>query len=160
MKDFFEIPEGAILTDKSDPAMKRLHINFKNGNWISIVQGDYSYGGPEGFFEIMPEDNEVVGFLTVEDVNKYIEALNRTDRPAGKKKLQDEHGLIFSDPEYCIQEINAVREQFKNLSHKNFLNIVKGLGLMLLFCPEEYKSIILALFDELRIRFKMVQEKK
>ena len=75
------------------------------------------------------------------------------------KKIQDEHGLIFSDPEYCIQEINSVREQFENLSHKNFLNIVKGLGLMLLFCPEEYKSIILALFDELRIRFEMVQEK-
>ena len=150
MKDFFEIPEGAILTDKSDPAMKRLHIKFKNGNCISIIQGEYSYGGPKGFFEIMPEDNEVVGFLNVEDVNKYIRALNRPD----------EHGLIFSDPEYCIQEINAVREQFKNLSHKNFLNIVKGLGLMLLFCPEEYKSIILALFDELRIRFKMVQEKK
>lgn len=75
------------------------------------------------------------------------------------KKIIDEHALIFSDPEFCLQEINNVREQFKNLSHENFSNLVKGLGLMLLFCPEEYRIIVLALFDELKIRYKMAQER-
>jgi hypothetical protein len=102
MKDLFNIPSGAILTDKSDkevnisgirmPEMKRLRIDFRNGNAISIIRGEYSYGGKEGFFEIMPTDNtgclkntkldvfehdSVCGWLTIKKVNEYIEALSK-----------------------------------------------------------------------------------
>ena len=95
MKNLFTIPKNAKTTDKSEKGntfkMDRLFIEFENGNTISIIKGEYSYGGPEGFYEIMPDDSKkrclentpleldcdtVKGWLTIEDVNQYIKILN------------------------------------------------------------------------------------
>ena len=92
MKDLFKIPDDAKTIDNSEFYMKRLLIIFKNGNEISIIKGEFSYGGEKGFYEIMPddvtgnlkgtelddfEDDSVKGWLTIDDVNKYIEVLNK-----------------------------------------------------------------------------------
>lgn len=74
--------------DNSNPNMKRLRIRFKNGYGLSIVQGEYSYGGPEGLFEIAPinkeqkldgslldledQGDDVLGYCTLERVSYYI----------------------------------------------------------------------------------------
>lgn len=91
MKNLFNIPKDSKTTDGTEVYMKRLWIDFKNGNAISIIQGEGSYGGKQGFYEIMPEDknncltgtdleltgDSVKGWLTIEDVNKYIEILSK-----------------------------------------------------------------------------------
>jgi len=76
------------------------------------------------------------------------------------KTIEDEFALAYSDYKYCIFEIENVRKQFSNLSKENFSNLVKGIGYILLFCPEDLKPIVLALFDELRIRYNMEIEKE
>lgn len=74
--------------DNSDPNMKRLRIRFKNGYGLSVIQGEHSYGGDRGLFEIAPVNSEgkldgslldpkdqgddVLGYCTVEDVHRYI----------------------------------------------------------------------------------------
>ena len=94
MKDRFIIPENAICFDRSEKSehfsMDRLFIQFQNGNELSIIKGIYSYGGAEGFYEIMPTDkndclkntdleiidDSVKGWLSIEEVNQYIAKLN------------------------------------------------------------------------------------
>jgi len=86
-----KIIKKAKYTDKSDEHIKRLFIEFPNGNNISIIRGNTSYGGKEGFFEIMPTDktgnlknthldvfehDSVVGWLTESQVNEYIKCLS------------------------------------------------------------------------------------
>ena len=71
--------------DNSDDSMRRIHITFKNGHTLSIIRGSYSFGGPEGLFEIMPDDSslfddedtgdEVLGYLSIERLNYYIEKI-------------------------------------------------------------------------------------
>lgn len=63
------------VENRSDSMFKRLRITFKNGYGISIIQGDFSYGGKEGLFEVAPldmdgeiEHEEVEGRLTEEEV--------------------------------------------------------------------------------------------
>ena len=76
------------IEDKSDPALRmtRMRIYFKNGRELSIIRGEYSYGGPEGLFEIMPCGNDgdgdlldeadqgdsVCGYLSEERVKYYV----------------------------------------------------------------------------------------
>ena len=72
----------------SDALGKRLLITFKNGLKLSIVRGQYTYGGRKGLFEIavfnttrefMPElfdvedqGDDVLGYLTLDRVNYYL----------------------------------------------------------------------------------------
>ena len=73
------------VVDHSDHFMNRARIHFTNGESLSVIRGEFSYGGREGLFEIMPSDSkfikpedgsdEVVGYLTIEQVNEYIKII-------------------------------------------------------------------------------------
>lgn len=73
------------VKDSSNEMMPlRGNVKFKNGHSISIVRGPYSYGGPEGLFEIMPSEasvlgedwgDTVMGYLTPEEVLTYCKKL-------------------------------------------------------------------------------------
>lgn len=74
------------IEDLSDSLTKRIRIYFNNGLQLSIIQGETTYGGKFGLFEIAPFDkngdmngkilnfeyDDVEGFLTKEDVFKRI----------------------------------------------------------------------------------------
>ena len=67
----------------------RVRIHFKNKTQLSIIRGEFTYGGDQGLFEIAPYNKEgkmdgsllniqgddVIGYLSVEEVNKYIEKM-------------------------------------------------------------------------------------
>lgn len=79
------------IEDKSCSIMDRMRIYFKNGTSLSVIQGEYSYGGPEGLFEIAifspdgemngdmfdDEDkgDDVLGYCSAEKVKYYINKL-------------------------------------------------------------------------------------
>lgn len=46
------------IADLSDSLTRRLRLIFKNGFGISIIRGEYSYGGNQGLYEIAPLDRE------------------------------------------------------------------------------------------------------
>jgi len=79
------------VIDRSDDYCNRVYVAFKNGYGLSIVQGNYTYGGQEGLFEIAPmrtgatnekwltnvfdpgdTGDEVLGYCTVERVQYYL----------------------------------------------------------------------------------------
>lgn len=93
MSRFFLVPESieqfiAGVEDRSNEVMKRVAITFKNGYSLSIIRGEYSYGGPTGLFEIavidtngelngslLDEDDQgdsVLGYCTPEKVTHYV----------------------------------------------------------------------------------------
>ena len=85
MSDLIKTDAIDSIEDKSDLSMgmKRAKITFKNGKWLSVITGPFSYGGEKGLFEIMPSDtddfdekdrdgDDVLGFLSAENVNYYI----------------------------------------------------------------------------------------
>lgn len=70
------------VNDTSSNSMDRLHVTFANGYTISIIRGEYSYGGRDGLFEIAimvdgeityetPIANNVIGWLTTDGVASY-----------------------------------------------------------------------------------------
>ena len=77
--------------DDSDELFRRIRIHFKNGMQLSIVRGPYSYGGPQGLFEIAALDKNgdwfpelwdeadagdvVLGYCDIVKVNYYIQRL-------------------------------------------------------------------------------------
>jgi len=73
------------IDDKSSGMMSRARVYFKNGHELSVIRGQYSYGGDEGLFEITLSDpnvldkedscDDVLGYLTIERVNYYIEKI-------------------------------------------------------------------------------------
>jgi hypothetical protein len=80
------------VKDNSDNFLKRLRVSFDNEYALSIIKGRYSYGGPEGLFEIAIIDlkkggfaphlfdecdqgDDVLGHCSVECVNHYIEKI-------------------------------------------------------------------------------------
>ncbi|TRZ53754.1 MAG: hypothetical protein D4S01_00750, partial [Dehalococcoidia bacterium] len=78
------------IEDKSDYLMKRARVYFKNGRELSIIQDKTSYGGDKGLFEIMPSEDEafdnedqgetILGYLTEERVQYYIDKIGRMER--------------------------------------------------------------------------------
>lgn len=70
------------INNTSDAFMTRLLITFKNGYKLSVIRGEYSYGGEDGLFEIAPkhpdgkmdgsllgiESDDVQGYLTKNEV--------------------------------------------------------------------------------------------
>lgn len=74
------------VKNTSDSIMNRVRIYFKNGRELSLVQGPYSFGGPDGLFEIMligkdgdpdlfdkeDQGDSVCGYLSKERVEYYI----------------------------------------------------------------------------------------
>lgn len=70
-------------------------FHFKNGYGASVIRGPYSYGGPQGLYELAvlkrnrlyprywdvtcdtPITSDVLGNLEYNDVVKYLEEINR-----------------------------------------------------------------------------------
>ncbi len=85
----YEFIESVV--DMSDSIMNRVRVNFKNGYGLSIIRGEYSYGGGDGLFEIAPinkdgeldgrlfDDDEsgdsVLGYCDINKLNHYINKL-------------------------------------------------------------------------------------
>lgn len=73
----------------------RARVSFENGYGASIVQGPWSYGGPEGLYEIgilddtgqltysTPITDDVIGYLTPEGVEEVLQKISELP------KLQD-----------------------------------------------------------------------
>ncbi len=77
--------------DKTDSNMDRLRLTFNNGYQLSIIIGEYSYGGEDGFYEIAPYNKEgkmdgsllgendygddVMGYLSESEVKEHIERI-------------------------------------------------------------------------------------
>ena len=90
MKELMGIAAVNVIKadDNSDSTTKRLCLTFNNGYMLSIIRGEYSYGGESGLFEIAPmkvngdwapeildeEDkgDDVLGWCSVERVSYYI----------------------------------------------------------------------------------------
>jgi len=95
IKDLICVDTVESVSDNSDSKMnmQRVRVYFKNGHSLSIIRGEYSYGGPEGLFEIMPSDNsffddedrdgdDVLGYLTPERVSYYINKIGQMPETA------------------------------------------------------------------------------
>jgi hypothetical protein len=73
--EFKELPDGMGI---------QCRIEFPNGYGASIVKGPYTYGGRDGLFELAvlgsggeltydtPITNDVLGYLSEEDVEHYV----------------------------------------------------------------------------------------
>lgn len=66
---------GIEFEDCSDDLFARVHFTRKDGTPCSVVCGEFSYGGPEGFLETMPTvhpqdevGDEVEGYLTANEI--------------------------------------------------------------------------------------------
>lgn len=84
MKTFNDLNfERQTYSEGYYPAI-RARMNFENGYGISVVQGEYTYGGKKGLYEIaiLDEDgnlcydseitNDVIGYLTELEVSDYM----------------------------------------------------------------------------------------
>lgn len=84
--------DGAEIVDLSDTFADRVRINFPNGLALSVIRGQYTYGGDQGLFEIAAfnvkgemdgsffneEDagDDVLGYCDEDKVFKYIAKLS------------------------------------------------------------------------------------
>jgi len=82
--------------------------------------------------------------------------------------MSDEHGIenmkmknkdkpyfgIYDDVEYCNKEIISARGLFgnKNTTEDQYEAMLKGLGLVVLYCPKELKVFAQATFMEATMR--------
>ena len=83
------IPKKYKFDNCSDEFSERVRIYLSNGYSLSVIRGQYTYGGSEGLFEIAlfnkdeisyddPNDTEgvfcdVIGYLTQDEVKKHLE---------------------------------------------------------------------------------------
>ena len=77
----FEDLEFEQLNDAPYMVGKQSRMQFDNGFGVSVVSHSYSYGGRDGLYEVAvldkdgvltyetPVTNDVIGYLTEEDVN-------------------------------------------------------------------------------------------
>lgn len=75
----------------------RAHVQFPNGYGASIIQGDFSYGGSQGLFELAVLKNgeityeteitdDVIGYLTPEEVTVLLQRIESLPCANGVKK--------------------------------------------------------------------------
>ena len=91
------------VKDNSDSSIRRIFIEFKNGETLFIVRGQGTYGSENGLFEIKPSCPEVLrsydasydyndagaeGHLSVEDLNYYIEKIGSMPKNGGGKCIK------------------------------------------------------------------------
>ena len=76
------------VEDLSDETMNRMLIIFKNGISLSVIQGEFSYGGADKLFEIAFSKNGEItnsilgglqGYLTARDVVRFINETGELD---------------------------------------------------------------------------------
>lgn len=92
IKELKDLTENVVdVKDLSDTFMNRIRVTFKNGLSLSIIRGEYSYGGPQGLFEIAPRNvkeeldgslfdeedqgEDVLGHCDIEKIKHYITKL-------------------------------------------------------------------------------------
>ncbi len=84
------------IQDFSDETFNRARVFFKNGLLLSVVFGQYSFGGNEGLFEIAVLDkngnfkpeyfdgedqgDQVLGYCDVKKVQYYIDKIGKYDK--------------------------------------------------------------------------------
>ena len=62
-------------TNASDIWISRTWFTI-NGNKWSVISGKFSYGGPEGFLELVTNsvnDGDPIGWLTADEVMAYVD---------------------------------------------------------------------------------------
>jgi len=87
---------GVVSSRVTDiPGGHGFRAYFANGRGISVVSSIYSYGGPEGYYEIAvldksdeldystPVANDVVGYLTAANVKRYALEIARLPKENG-----------------------------------------------------------------------------
>lgn len=73
------LPEFVSMSDLSDAYTKCVRIEFPNGYEASVIQGEFTYGGKRGLFEVAvikdeniqydtPLGPDVLGYLTKEEM--------------------------------------------------------------------------------------------
>lgn len=92
-----EPPNGEYEQHDRGLTGKQLYAVYPNGYGASIIQGPYSYGGPEGRYELAvlhgddrlgygslcyatPVTSDVLGWLTPEDVTEKLHQINKLER--------------------------------------------------------------------------------
>lgn len=56
---------------------------------------------------------------------------------------------LYKERDYCLSEVRQARELFSSKSfQEKFDGLVKSLGLMLLYCPEDVYDIVLSTLQE------------
>lgn len=73
------------IHDQSEPGIRRMRLIFANGFELSIIHGQFTFGGPRGLFEIAPFDQtgkmngavlgltgDVEGYLTADEVAERV----------------------------------------------------------------------------------------
>ena len=83
MKKFQDLPFFPI-NDAPFMVGKKARMHFDNGFGVSVVSHSYSYGGRDGLYEVAvldsndeltydtPVTNDVIGYLTEEDVSNIM----------------------------------------------------------------------------------------
>ena len=81
--------------DTSYSNKKQAKKFYKNGYGVSVIIGDISYGGSQGLYELAvlkgdedrweicystPITDDVLGYLTEEDVSKYMKMVKKLER--------------------------------------------------------------------------------
>lgn len=81
----------SYIKDPNDGA-EEYEFHFPNGYGASVIRGPYSYGGPQGLYELAvlkkrrdyweinyrtKITSDVLGWLTAHTVTKYLEEINR-----------------------------------------------------------------------------------
>ena len=63
---------------------------------------------------------------------------------------------ILFTKEFCIKEMQSIQNNWNLLNKGNYLNLIKGLGILYTYCPSELKSQTLSLINELNTRYKFI----
>lgn len=65
-----------------------------------------------------------------------------------------EYVEMFKDEKYCLFELGEARKVFtiKPFTAEKVDSLIKGLGLMLLYCPDGIYDIVLATIHEIELR--------
>ena len=64
------------------------------------------------------------------------------------------HQKYFASKNNCIQDLTVARDAFgnKNTTRKQYAGMLKGLGLMLMYCPEDIQSLVESTINEAIVR--------
>ena len=81
--------------------VSRAVVSFENGYQASIVLSPYSYGGPEGLYEIAvlddkgeliystPITDDVIGYLTPEGVEEVLQKISELPKIEADKNIEE-----------------------------------------------------------------------
>ena len=65
---------------------------------------------------------------------------------------------LLKNEEYIYSEITRIRDNLHTINRYNYGNLIKGLGLMLVFCPTNCIFIVVATLKEVNDRFELIMK--